>query len=77
MDDAIIASPERDAQVVKLDEVLEQLAKFDPRKAQIVELHFFAGLNFEEIAAVLNVSSRTIFREWGISKTWLAREMSR
>jgi RNA polymerase sigma-70 factor (ECF subfamily) len=77
LEDAIIASPERDAQVVKLDEVLEQLAKLDPRKAQIVELRFFAGLNFEEIAAVLSVSSRTIVREWGLSKTWLAREMNR
>jgi len=77
LEDAEIVSPERDAQVVKLDEALEELAKFDQRKAQIVELHFFAGLNFDEIAAVLKVSSRTIVRDWSISKTWLARKMSR
>jgi len=77
LDDVVIVSPERDAQVVKLDEALEELAKFDQRKAQIVEMHFFAGLNFDEIAAVLKVSSRTIVREWSVSKTWLAREMSR
>jgi len=77
LDDVVIVSPERDAQVVKLDEALEELAKFDQRKAQIVEMHFFAGLNFDEIAAVLKVSSRTIVREWSVSKTWLARKMSR
>jgi RNA polymerase sigma-70 factor, ECF subfamily len=67
--------PKRDAQVLKLDEALEELAKFDQRKAQIVELRFFAGLNFEEIAVVLKVSSRTIVRDWSVSKAWLAREM--
>lgn len=77
LEDAVIASPERDAQVVKLDEALEELARVDPRKAQIVEMRFFAGLNFEEIAAVLKVSSRTIVRDWSVSKAWLAREMSR
>jgi len=77
LEDAVIVSPERDAQVIKLDEALEELAKVDPRKAQIVELRFFAGLNFEEIAAVLKVSSRTIVREWSVSKAWLAREMDR
>jgi RNA polymerase sigma factor (TIGR02999 family) len=74
-DDLAIASPGRDAQVLKLDEALEELAKFDQRKAQIVELRFFAGLNFEEIAVVLKVSSRTIVRDWSVSKAWLAREM--
>jgi RNA polymerase sigma-70 factor, ECF subfamily len=76
LENLVIASPERDAQVVKLDEALEELARFDRRKARIVELHFFGGLSFEEIAAVLQVSSRTIVREWNVSKTWLAREMS-
>jgi RNA polymerase sigma factor (TIGR02999 family) len=76
LEDAVIASPERDAQVVKLDEALEELAKLDPRKAQIVEMRFFAGLSFEEVAAVLKVSPRTVARDWSVAKTWLAREMS-
>jgi RNA polymerase sigma factor (TIGR02999 family) len=76
LEDAVIVSPERDAQVVKLDDALEELAKFDPRKAQIVELRFFAGLKFEEIAAVLKVSPRTVVRDWSLAKAWLAREMS-
>lgn len=77
LEDAAIASPEHDAQVVELDQALEELAKFDPRKAQIVEMRFFAGLNFEETAAVLKVSPKTVLRDWSVSKTWLAREMSR
>jgi len=77
LEDAVIAAPERDAQVVKLDEALEELAKLDPRKAQIVEMRFFAGLSFEEVAAVLKVSAKTVARDWSLAKTWLAREMSR
>jgi len=77
LEDAVMVSPERDAQVVKLDEALDELAKLDPRKAQVVELRFFAGLNFEETAAVLKVSPRTVVRDWSLPKTWLAREMSR
>jgi RNA polymerase sigma factor (TIGR02999 family) len=69
-------APERDAQVVRLDDALEELAKLDSRKARIVELRFFAGLKFEEIAAVLGVSERTVVRDWRLAKTWLAREMS-
>lgn len=76
LDDAVIASPERDTQVVELDLALEKLAKFDPRKAQIVEMRFFAGLTVDEIAAVLQVSSKTVVRDWNFSKSWLAREMS-
>ena len=75
--DAMIASPQRDSQVVELDEALQELAKLDPRKAQIVELRFFAGLSVEETAAVLKVSPQTVLRDWSLSKTWLAREMNR
>ena len=77
LEDAMIASPDGDSQVVELDEALQQLAKFDPRKAQIVELRFFAGLSVEETAAVLKVSPQTVLRDWSLSKTWLSREMGR
>jgi RNA polymerase sigma-70 factor, ECF subfamily len=72
LEEAMIASPERDSQLVELDGALEKLARLDPRKAQIVEMRFFAGLSVEETAAVLKVSPR----HWNLSKTWLAREMS-
>jgi RNA polymerase sigma-70 factor (ECF subfamily) len=77
LDEAMIASPERDSQVVRLDEALHAMAKIDARKAQIVELRFFAGLSVEETAAVLKVSTQRVLRDWKLAKTWLAREMVR
>jgi RNA polymerase sigma-70 factor (ECF subfamily) len=77
LEEATIASLGRDSQVMELDGALEELAKLDPRKAQIVEMRFFAGLSVDETAAVLKVSPQTVLRDWSLSKTWLAREMSR
>ena len=62
--------------ILALDDALQQLASFDLRKSQIVELRFFGGLSLEETAEVLKVSSRTIQREWELAKVWLAREMN-
>lgn len=67
----------RDIDVVILDDALQTLAKIDPRKAQVVELRFFGGLNFEETAEVLKVSSITVKRDWSTARAWLHREMSR
>lgn len=61
---------------VALDEVLKALAKVDPRKSQVVELHFFGGLNLEETAEVLKVSSDTVQRDWKMAKSWLRCELS-
>ncbi len=77
LDEAMIVSPERDSQLVELDGVLQSLAKFDARKAQVVELRFFGGLSVEKTAAVLKVSPQTVLRDWKLSKTWLARELGR
>jgi len=77
LDEAMIVSPERDSQLVELDAALKSLAKVDARKAQVVEFRFFAGLSVEETAAVLRVSPQTVLRDWSLSKTWLARELSR
>lgn len=76
LEDSRIASPDRDAEVVALDEALNELAKHDPRKARVVELRFFAGLTVEETAVALEVSAQTVLRDWRLSKAWLAREMS-
>jgi len=76
LDEAMIVSPERDSQLVELDAALQSLAKVDARKAQVVELRFFAGLSVEETAAGLKVSPQTVLRDWKLSKTWLARELS-
>lgn len=67
----------RNIDVVALDDALQTLAKIDPRKARVVELRFFGGLNFEEASEVLNVSSITVQRDWSTARAWLHREMSR
>jgi RNA polymerase sigma factor (TIGR02999 family) len=67
----------RDIDVIALDDALQTLAKIDARKAQVVELRFFGGLNFEETAEVLKVSSITVQRDWSTARAWLHREMSR
>src|SRR6266851_2842499 len=59
-----------------LDEALKALAKVDPRKSQVVELRFFGGLNLEETAQVLKVSSDTVMRDWKMAKNWLRCELS-
>jgi len=76
LDEALIVSDERNAEVVALDESMEALAQIDPRKSQIVELRFFGGLSIEETAEVLAVSPGTVMRDWTLAKAWLRREMS-
>ncbi len=61
---------------VALDEALKGLSKVDPRKSRVVELHFFGGLNLEETAEVLKVSSDTVLRDWKMAKSWLRCELS-
>jgi RNA polymerase sigma-70 factor, ECF subfamily len=76
LDDGLIVSKERSAEVVAVHEALEQLAKFDPRKSQIVELRFFGGLTIDETAEVLGVSPGTVMADWTMAKAWLRREIS-
>jgi RNA polymerase sigma factor (sigma-70 family) len=57
--------------------VAEDLARIDPRKAKVVELRFFGGLNVEETAEVLQVSADTVGRDWNTAKVWLRRELKR
>jgi RNA polymerase sigma-70 factor, ECF subfamily len=66
---------ERDEDLVALDDALRALARFDTRKAQVVELRFFGGLSVEESAEVLKVSSITVMRDWRTARAWLYRKM--
>jgi RNA polymerase sigma factor (TIGR02999 family) len=66
---------ERDPDIVKLDEALNDLASFDSRKAKVVELRFFAGLTVDETAEVLGVSPDTVMRDWKVAKVWLRCEL--
>lgn len=76
LDDGLVASPERGADLVALDDALEDLARVDARKSQVVELRFFGGLSVEETAEALNVSPETVLRDWRLAKVWLLREIS-
>ena len=77
LDDALLPSSERTIDALILDEALENLSQFDPRQARIVELHFFAGLTFVEIALVLNMTERTVKRDWSMARAWLKGELSK
>ncbi len=77
LEDVQIPLEQRAADFVALDEALEELAKFDERKARIVEMRFFGGLNDEEIAEVLGITSRTVWRDWKTARLWLFRELSK
>ena len=71
------AAPDRTVDLLAIHEALEGLAKVDPRKGRIVELRFFGGLNVEETAHLLGVSSQTVERDWHLAKLWLHRELKR
>jgi RNA polymerase sigma factor (TIGR02999 family) len=76
LDEALIGSQERAADVVALDDALKQLASFDPQQSRIVELRFFGGLTIEETAEALSISPATIKREWVSAKAWLYQELA-
>ncbi len=73
--DELFPAPEREPEILALDEALERLAEFDPRQSKIVELRFFAGMSEEETALVLNISARTVKRDWRAAKAWLFSEL--
>jgi RNA polymerase sigma factor (TIGR02999 family) len=75
IDEAAPISSERGPDLVALDEALDALAEIDPRQSRIVELRFFGGLNVEETSAALEISPRTVVREWNSAKAWLYHEL--
>jgi len=75
LDETLIVSEERAAEVLALDDVLKGLAEFDIRKSNIVELRFFGGLSIDETAEVLGVSPGTVMRDWTLAKAWLKKQM--
>jgi RNA polymerase sigma-70 factor (ECF subfamily) len=66
-------TPER---ILAIDIALSRLAAIHPRQARVVELRFFAGMNHDEIASLLGISSRTVKREWMAAKAWLYHELA-
>jgi RNA polymerase sigma factor (TIGR02999 family) len=76
LDEAATVGDERAAEVVALDDALKNLASFDQRKSQVVELRYFGGLSVDEVAEVLRVSPETVARDWRLARSWLLRELT-
>jgi RNA polymerase sigma factor (TIGR02999 family) len=74
-DEALVGDRGRGDDVVRLDEALDALAVIDERKSRVVELRFFGGLSIEETATALQVSEKTVMRDWEFAKAWLQREL--
>ena len=75
LDEAAILSPQQSQEIIDLNEALERLDILDSRKAQVVELKFFGGLNYDEIAEVLKIARATVRRDWEFAKLWLYTEL--
>jgi RNA polymerase sigma-70 factor, ECF subfamily len=76
LDEQAVVGSHPAADLVALDDAINELARIDARKAQVVELRFFGGLSVEETAEVLKVSSITVMRDWSSAKAWLYREVT-
>ncbi|MGE0101510.1 MAG: sigma-70 family RNA polymerase sigma factor [Blastocatellales bacterium] len=77
LDEALAISAEPGADLVALDDALNDLAVIDKRQSQIVELRYFGGLSEDEVAEVLGISSRTVRRDWSLARAWLYRQLNR
>jgi len=77
LDEALIVSEDRGAELLALDTALLALAEVDPQQAKVVELRFFGGLSVEESAEVIGISPATVKRDWSMAKAWLHRELAK
>ena len=75
LDEVAVMSQERAAELLALDEALDELAKIDARRSRVVELRYFGGLSIEETAEVLKVQPTTVSRDWRWAKAWLYRAL--
>ena len=75
LDEGAIVSPEQSQAILDLHEALEKLGTLDSRKARVVELKYFGGLNHGEIAEVMKISTVTVRRDWVFAKAWLYTEL--
>jgi RNA polymerase sigma factor (TIGR02999 family) len=74
-EEALVVSDESSVDLIALDDALQALEVFDPRKSQVIEMRFFGGLSIEETAEALHVSPETVKRDWRLAKLWLLREL--
>jgi RNA polymerase sigma-70 factor, ECF subfamily len=76
LDEGLLVTSEKQADVMALDEALSQFALVYPRQSQVVELRFFGGLEVDEVAEALKISAVTVKRDWKFAKAWLLRAIS-
>jgi RNA polymerase sigma factor (TIGR02999 family) len=76
LDQAAVVGGSGPKDLVALDEAMNELARMDPRKVQVVELRYFGGLSVEETAEALGISAVTVMRDWTGARAWLHRELS-
>jgi RNA polymerase sigma-70 factor (ECF subfamily) len=77
LEEGLVAARAPEVNLLELDDVLNRLAELDPRKSQVVEMRYFAGLSLKETAEALKVSAETVRRDWKMAQAWLHRELSR
>jgi RNA polymerase sigma-70 factor (ECF subfamily) len=76
LDEALNYGHERADELVALDDALLELAAFDDRKSRVVELRYFGGLSVDETAQALDISPKTVIRDWNMAKSWLYQQLS-
>jgi RNA polymerase sigma factor (TIGR02999 family) len=76
LDEVMEIAQEPGSDIVAIDEALTALAALDPRQSRVVELRFFGGLTWEEVAEVLDVSVGTVRRDWSLAKVWIYRQLT-
>jgi RNA polymerase sigma-70 factor (ECF subfamily) len=76
LDEGLLVTSEKEADIMALDEALTQFALLYPRQSQVVELRFFGGLEVDEVAETLKISAMTVKRDWKFAKAWLLRSVS-
>ena len=76
-DEALPVTSDKEAELLALDEALKELATLNERQAQIVEMRYFGGMNEKEIGEALEISTRTVRRDWSVARAWLFRELSK
>src|SRR5436190_23956015 len=77
LDDSAVLSPSPDRSILAVDEALTAFSQLAPRQAKVVELRYFGGLTEAEIVAALDISLRTVRRDWDLAKAWLSRELKK
>ncbi len=75
LDDNLVVESRREVDLLALEVALTRLAKLDPRPAKMIELRFFGGLSIAEVAKVMEMSKRSVEREWTMVRAWLRREL--